>query len=232
MINVAHLIIQQSIKRKENRGGYFNEDYNKFKRNTMKTLIEKSINKAMDYAQYNLLFKQLVEVGRTTGEPTQEKIDYTKLNFSRTKRLDKTAQIPEEYIAVFKNISEKQTWLVISEPWCGDAAQTLPFLNKISQISENIDLKIVLRDENPALMNQFLTNGSQSIPIIIMVDKDFNVIETFGPRSKSATKLVIDYKTKHGVIDDAFKEILQVWYNNDKGISVLNDILETLEVRA
>ncbi|MGM1056468.1 MAG: thioredoxin family protein [Bacteroidota bacterium] len=198
----------------------------------MKKLIEKSINKAMDYAQYNLLFKQLVDEGRTTGEQTQEKIDYTKLNFSRTKRLDKTAKVSEEAMEIFKNILEKQTWLVISEPWCGDAAQTLPFLNKISQLTENIDLKIVLRDENPELMNQFLTNGSQSIPIVIILDANMNVSETFGPRSKAATKLVIEYKAEHGVIDDAFKEILQVWYNNDKGVSVVNDILESLEVQA
>ncbi len=199
----------------------------------MKTLIEQSIKKAMDYTKYNLLFKQLVEEGRTTGEQTEEKIDYTKLNFSRTKRLDKTAQIPEENINDFKNISEKQIWLVISEPWCGDAAQTLPFLNKIAQHCENIDLKIVLRDENPELMDQFLTNGSQSIPMVIMVDAiTMNVIQTFGPRSKAATKLVTDYKTEHGKIDNAFKETLQVWYNNDKGISIVNDILETIEVKA
>tara|TARA_R110000823_G_scaffold315579_1_gene448431 strand:- start:215570 stop:216166 length:597 start_codon:yes stop_codon:yes gene_type:complete len=198
----------------------------------MKNLIESSVNKAMDYTQYNLLFKKLVAEGRTTGEETQEKIDYTKLNFSRTKRLDKTAEISEEAIEVFKNISEKQTWLVISEPWCGDAAQTLPFLNKIAQLLENIDLKIVLRDENPELMDKFLTNGSQSIPVVIMLDSDFNVINTFGPRSKAATKLVTDYKEHHGKIDDAFKEMLQLWYNNDKGISIINDILETLSVKA
>lgn len=197
----------------------------------MKNLMEKSVNKAMDYTQYNLLFKQLVEEGRTTGEQTEEKIDYTKLNFSRTKRLDKTAVISEESIAVFKNISEKQTWLVISEPWCGDAAQTLPFLNKIAQLSENINLKIVLRDENPELMELFLTNGSQSIPIVIMLDENLNVFQTFGPRSKAATKLVTDYKTKNGKIDDAFKEMIQIWYNNDKGVSIVNDILETIEVK-
>ncbi|MFO7720331.1 MAG: thioredoxin family protein [Gillisia sp.] len=186
----------------------------------------------MNYAQYNLLFKQLVDEQRTTGEQTQEKIDYTKLNFSRTKRLDKTAEVSEEAMEIFKNVLGKQTWLVISEPWCGDAVQTLPFLNKISQLAENIDLKIVLRDENPELMNQFLTNGSQSIPIVIILDEDMNVSQTFGPRSKEATKLVIAYKAEHGVIDDAFKEILQVWYNNDKGVSVVNDILESLEVQA
>lgn len=197
----------------------------------MKALIEKSIDKAMDYTQYNLLFKQLTDEGRTTGEQTQEKIDYTKLNFSRTKRLDKTAKISAEATEAFKNISEKQTWLVISEPWCGDAAQTLPFLNKLAQTSESIDLKIVLRDDNPELMNQFLTNGSQSIPIIIMLDADKNVLQTFGPRSKAATKLVTDYKTEHGVIDAAFKEMLQVWYNNDKGISIVNDVLKKIEVK-
>ncbi|QQX75818.1 MULTISPECIES: thioredoxin family protein [Aequorivita] len=198
----------------------------------MKTLLENSVKKAMDYSEYNLLFKQLVAEGRTTGEPTQEKIDYTKLNFSRTKRLDKTAEIAEESVEVFKNISEKQTWLVISEPWCGDAAQTLPILNKIAQLSENIDLKIVLRDENPELMDEFLTNGSRSIPVVIILDEDFNVINTFGPRSKAATKLVADYKEHHGKIDDAFKEMLQVWYNNDRGVSIINDILEALIVKA
>jgi glutaredoxin len=197
----------------------------------MKNLIENSVKKAMDYSEYNLLFKQLVAEGRTTGEETQEKIDYTKLNFSRTKRLDKTAEIPEESMEVFKNISVKQTWLVISEPWCGDAAQTLPFLNKIAQLSENIELKIVLRDENPELMDEFLTNGSRSIPVVIILDEAFNVLQTWGPRSRAATKLVADYKEHHGKIDDAFKEMLQVWYNNDKGVSIINDILETLNVK-
>ncbi len=196
----------------------------------MKTLIEQSVQKAMDYTQYNLLFKQLVEEEKSTGEHSQMKVDYTKLNFSRTKRLDKTAKVSDEAMKVFKIISEKQTWLVISEPWCGDAAQTLPYLNKIVQHSDNIDLKIVLRDENLDLMNQFLTNGSQSIPIIIMLDEAMNVLQTFGPRSKAATKLVTDYKKEHGVIDDAFKEILQVWYNNDKGVSIVNDIMETIQI--
>lgn len=194
----------------------------------MKLLLEKSVQKAMDYTQYNLLFKQLVAEGRTTGEETQDKIDYTKLNFSRTKRLDKTAKISEEASQVFSNIPNKQTWLVISEPWCGDAAQTLPFLNKIAELSENIDLKIVLRDENLDLMNQFLTNGSQSIPMVIMLDANYNVINTFGPRSKAATKLVSDYKMEHGKIDAAFKELLQNWYNKDKGVSIVEDLLETV----
>jgi len=196
----------------------------------MKELIKKSVENAMDYPQYNLLLKQLATTGSTTGEQTEEKIHYTKLNFKRSKRLDKHAMIPSEKLRAFKNMAEKQTWLVICEPWCGDVAQTLPYLNKIAEKSDNIHLKILLRDENPELMDCFLTHGSRSIPIVIMLDANLNLLQTWGPRSKAATKLVNDYKAQHGKIDDAFKETLQVWYNNDKGVSVVEDILETMEI--
>jgi len=193
-------------------------------------LIKDSVAKAMDYSQYNALFAELVAAGKTTGEETQEKIDYTKLNYSRTKRLDKTAKISEAAKAVFKNIENKQIWLVISEPWCGDAAQSLPFLNKLAELSENIELKIVLRDDNLELMDQYLTNGGRSIPKLIILDEDLNEIQQWGPRSEAATKLVTDYLAEHGKVDDTLKENLQVWYNQDKGVSIVNDLLKVVEM--
>jgi len=192
--------------------------------------LKKYADKAISYAEYNLLFKQLAFEERTTGlEQTKEKIDFTKLNYSRTKRLDKTAILPTNAIAYFKKIETIQTWLVITEAWCGDAAQTLPFLNKIAETNPNIDLKILLRDENESLMNMFLTNGSKSIPKLIVLDTTYNVITTWGPRSINATNLVIDYKNKHGKLDEVFKKDLQIWYNNDKGLSIINDLLSMIK---
>src|SRR5690554_6430512 len=193
-------------------------------------LIKDSVAKAMEYSQYNALFAELVAAGKTTGEETQEKIDYTKLNYSRTKRLDKTAKISEAAKAVFKNIANKQIWLVISEPWCGDAAQSLPFLNKLAELSDYIELKIVLRDDNLELMDQYLTNGGRSIPKLIILDEDLNEIQQWGPRSEAATKLVTDYLAEHGKVDDTLKENLQVWYNQDKGVSIVNDLLKVVEM--
>lgn len=195
----------------------------------MKQLLKQSVAKAMNYSQYNTLFEDLVAQGKTTGEETAEKIEYTKLNFSRTKRLDKTAVIDTEYAPVFENAETPQTWLVISEPWCGDAAQTLPYLNKIAELNKNIDLKIVLRDDNLELMDKFLTNGSRSIPMIIMLDENYEVINQFGPRSKAATKLVEDYKKEHGKVDDVLKQNIQIWYNQDKGVSILKDLSQMVE---
>ena len=86
-------------------------------------------------------------------------------------RLDKTMKISEENSVKLKSLEREYIWLVISEGWCGDAAQLLPIVNKMAIESGKIELSIVLRDENDALMNLFLTNNSKSIPIVIIVDK-------------------------------------------------------------
>ena len=194
----------------------------------MKTLVQKSLAKAMDYEAYMELFKQLVAEGKTSGEQTQEKIDYTKLNFSRSKRIAKTISLSPSEQATFQETQLPQTWLVLTEPWCGDAAQALPLINMIAKTSENIELKILLRDENDELMNHFLTNGGKAIPKLLVVNEDSEITHNWGPRSAAATKLVTDYKAKHGIIDDTIKTQLQTWYNDDKGNAIITELSEVV----
>ena len=103
--------------------------------------------------------------------------------------------------------------------------QNLPILNKIASDTANIDLKIVLRDENLDLMDLFLTHGGRSIPKLITLDKDNNVLDFWGPRPTIAAKMVADYKEKNGALDPQFKQDLQVWYNKGKGKSVQKDFV-------
>jgi len=194
----------------------------------MEKLIAKSIEKAISYSEYNSLFKQLVTEGSTTGEPSPEKINFTKLNFSRGKRLNKTIELTEDQKNCFKDINEKQTWLVLTETWCGDAAQSLPYFNKIVESSEKLELKILLRDENLELMDAFLTNGSRALPKLIILDKNLHLIHHWGPRSNEATKVVDAYIQEHGKVDDQLKADLQLWYNNNKGEAILDEIQELL----
>ena len=195
----------------------------------MDQLINGSISRGITYQEYLKLVNELVSDNGTTGpEKTEDRIAYTKLNASRMRRLDKTLVISEEDIESFKNCGDNQTWLVLTESWCGDAAQTLPVLNKISEAVPQIDLKILLRDDNLELMNCFLTNGSLSIPKLIVLDGNNEVLGSWGPRSKRATKLVADYKYEHGAIDAKFKEDLQLWYNKDKGREIINDLKEEI----
>ena len=192
----------------------------------MKKIIEKSLKTAISYSGYRSLVKNLLIKGKSTGtEQSEDLTNYSMLNDRRMKRLDKTIKISEETIQEFQKVKRPQTWLVLTEGWCGDAAQSLPILNKIASYTANIDLKIVLRDENLDLMDLFLTNGGRSIPKLIVLDKDNNVLDFWGPRPTIATKMVTDYKEKNGILDPQFKQDLQVWYNKDKGKSVQNDFV-------
>ena len=192
----------------------------------MKKIIEKSLKTAISYSGYRSLVKNLLIKGKSTGtEQSEDLTNYSMLNDRRMKRLDKTIKISEETIQEFQKVKQPQTWLVLTEGWCGDAAQNLPILNKIASDTANIDLKIVLRDENLDLMDLFLTNGGRSIPKLIALDKDNNVLDFWGPRPTIATKMVADYKEKNGTLDPQFKQDLQVWYNKDKGKSVQKDFV-------
>jgi hypothetical protein len=141
--------------------------------------------------------------------------------------LDKTFKLDEEVKQKVKTIENKVTWVVLTEGWCGDAAQNIPIINKIAEENENIELKLVLRDENPELINEFLTNGNQSIPKLIQIE-DGKVTKKWGPRPSIATKMIADYKAEHGVVDAEIKKDLQLWYNKDKGLNTVDDIMELL----
>ena len=192
----------------------------------MKQLIAKILVNAISYPEYRTLVHDLLSVGKSTGPIQSEALtNYSLLNDRRMKRLDKTIKISDETKAVFKSITEKQTWLVLTEGWCGDAAQNLPVIQKLAAENENIALKIVLRDEYLELMDLFLTNGGRSIPKVIVLDAQNNVQHTWGPRPTLATEMMTDYKAKNGSIDAQFKQDLQVWYNKNKGQSVQEDFV-------
>jgi|TARA_B110000971_G_C19941858_1_gene469100 hypothetical protein len=195
----------------------------------MKEIIANSLQKTISYTDYRALVRNLLAEGKATGpEQSEDLTNYSRLNDRRMKRLDKTIKISEEVMLAFQKLKQPQTWLVLTEGWCGDAAQNIPVLNKIAEATEQIDLKIVLRDEHLPLMDLFLTNGGRSIPKLIALDKDNNVIDSWGPRPTTATKMAVDYKEKNGALDLVFKEDLQVWYNKDKGKSVQEDFVNLI----
>ncbi|WP_417800143.1 thioredoxin family protein [Tenacibaculum sp.] len=196
----------------------------------MKKIIQNSLEKAFSYQEYRELVSNLLAQGKSTGpNQSDDLLNYSKLNDRRMKRLDKTLQLTEETLAKIKDVKEPQTWLVLTEGWCGDAAQNLPVINKVAEENPNINLKLVLRDENLELMDEFLTNGGRSIPKLIALNKENEVINTWGPRPTTATKMVVDYKEKHGSLDADFKTDLQVWYNKNKGENTQEDLVSMLQ---
>ncbi len=193
------------------------------------SIVEGILN-GISYSAYRAMVKTLAKNGETTGkDPSEALVDYTKLNDKRMDRLDKTIEIPAEAAEKIKAFNKNVTWLILTESWCGDAAQTLPVIHKVAELNTNIDVRLVFRDENDALMNQFLTRGTRSIPKLIMIaNETATVLRTWGPRPSKAKKMVNEFKRMHGKLTPEFKQELQLWYNRDKGKNTLKDLLKLL----
>ncbi|MEK8179293.1 thioredoxin family protein [Flavobacterium buctense] len=196
----------------------------------MESIIQNSIANSLSYTEYRNKVSTLLKEGKSTGNEQSEALThYSELNETRMNRLEKTIRITNEFTEKLQQLQKEYIWLVISEGWCGDAAQLLPIIHKMAELSPKIDLKIAFRDENDDLMHLFLTNGSRSIPKLIILDKNtLEVLGDFGPRPQGAKQLILDYKAEHGVVDETAKTNLQLWYLHDKGLSTQTEIMEIM----
>lgn len=189
--------------------------------------IKEAIIRSTTYKEYKELITSLFQQGKTTGNTQNEAfVEYTKLSLSRMKRWEKIAKIKPEAVQKTEQLNQPQLWLVITEAWCGDAAHALPILNKLAELNPKINLRVVLRDENEALMDEFLTNGGRSIPkLIALSEEKKTILFTWGPRPKDAQKIVDDAKATSQGITNETKEVLQMWFNKNKGEQIVEEVL-------
>ncbi len=191
----------------------------------MKEIIQRGLDRSISYQEYAEKMMQLAAYGGTTGDQKEDLINYTKLNAQRTKRITKTVQLLEETIDLIRDVEIPQTWLVISESWCGDAANGLPIMAKMANQNKLIDLKVALRDEDTELIDTFLTRGGRSIPKLIALDDQLNVLFTWGPRPAEAQMLYDDWRNDPDHVPySEFQITMQQWYNKNKGLAIQAEI--------
>ena len=185
---------------------------------------------AYSYQEYRTMLDELLASNQTTGlKQTPDLVQYTKLNMQRMHRLDKTAVLQASLVEKLKQVADKWIWLVILEAWCGDAAQFIPYFVKMTHVNENISLKFMLRDENPEVMDRYLTNGTRSIPKLICLQADtLAEIGTWGPRPATAQQMVLEQKKNPQMPYREFTEMLHTWYTKDKGQQVQQEFEELL----
>lgn len=187
----------------------------------------------MNAKEYVDLFKEILERKYTSPPYDQEGyLNYTQLNSNRQNRWLKSGHINDEIKHKIINFKAPQQWIIITEPWCGDAAHSVPFMIKLAELNDNIQLDIQLRDQPPFLIDQYLTNGtSKSIPILVVRDEEGEDIFTWGPRPKECQK-VLDELKKENVDFEAQNLALQNWYNENKGVDIQKELLELMEKNA
>ena len=193
--------------------------------------IQKSLEKALSFKEYISLIEKLhLENKATSFQDNEEFFAYSKLGLTRTLRIFKTIKLSPEISLKVKSRANNQTWLLITESWCGDASQTVPIIAKLASLNAQVELKIVLRDSNKGLMEHYLTNGAESIPILAILDKNLEETGRWGPRPEPAQKKVLAYKNLEEP-KPPYSELsteLQKWYNKDKGALTQTELLEII----
>ena len=154
-------------------------------------------------------------------------INYTKLNESRQKRWFKKGDLLSTTKDALSTIKEHQHWIIITEPWCGDASHNIPWIIKMAECNPLISYEIQLRDSEPFLINEYLTNGGKAIPKVIVRDKDGNDLFVWGPRPKNAQSLFLELKNKNSDSEQQ-KIALQNWYNENKGEDIQNEFIQLI----
>lgn len=178
------------------------------------------------YERYKKLMETLKEEGGTTGpKQTEELAYYTALNHQRMKRLDKSVVLNDALQAKVLSISRSLTWVVLTEAWCGDAAQALPVIQKLAGLNSNIDLQLYLRDENPDLMDRHLTNNSRSIPKLIISNENGEELGKWGPRPAELQEIYDNWR--HDPNKTPYQEflaVIQKWYHKDRTQAVQQEL--------
>ncbi|MEP1086830.1 thioredoxin family protein [Algoriphagus sp.] len=182
---------------------------------------------AQNYTEYRAMIDELLAQNKTTGNNHSESyLEYAKMNVQRMNRWDKTAKVSEELAKIVTSITAPQVWLVITEGWCGDAAQTIPFMAKLADLNPLIELKLVLRDENPELMDAYLTEGARSIPVLIAWTADLSKeLFVWGPKPEFLKNRLKAYKLDpQNITSKEFADGTHLWYARDKNKALAEEL--------
>ncbi|MER2996754.1 thioredoxin family protein [Pontibacter populi] len=194
---------------------------------TLDTYYSELVN-PMTYQEFKALTEELVAEGKTTGdEQTEQRINFTKLNQQRMKRVEKQFVMEPELIELLTQNELNWNWLILVESWCGDGAQLLPAIAAIAEQTPGITLTVLLRDENPELMNTCLTNGSKSIPKLICEDVESGErLFTWGSRPAAIQQQVLKFKAENpDAGHDELVQQVQLWYAKDRSQALQQDLI-------
>jgi len=194
----------------------------------LECLFLQANQKEMKFEEYLAYFEAiLADPEKYPPYSNVEYLNYAKLNWSRMNRWLKRFEVNEDLKSRIVAVADPQQWLLITEPWCGDAAHSVPQIVRMAALNPLIELDIQLRDTEPYLINDYLTNGGRSIPKLIVRNEAGEDLWTWGPRPQQLQHIFDRMKTEQRTFED-MKEALQRWYNEDKGREIQKEFLENL----
>lgn len=159
------------------------------------------------------------------------------VNVDKFQQNYKSAPLSPEDVAFFKRAAAQPGGpakiLALAEAWCGDVYRELPTVAKIAEAT-GLELRVFLRDENPDIMDEFLSNDgkSRAIPVFVFYTADVQYITHFTERSAMAhrelAEIVDQVKARMGLA----KELTFATVPEDRRQEFLRELIAKLLPRS
>jgi hypothetical protein len=187
--------------------------------------IPERFRAGMDYAAYEeaLRLYDATPLPADASDDDRAHKSFATINLQRASRISRSYVPGEEITALITGSTGAQLWGVLSEVWCGDSVQVIPYLARIASLRPDIMFRILLRDVNPDIMDCYLTAGKRSIPKVIVWDAGGNELFTWGARPAGA-QAVVDEALAEKLPKQQRLERLHLWYGRDRGRSIEGEL--------
>ena len=147
-------------------------------------------------------------------------LHYLRYNWKRQEGVHDAYEVSDDLRAVLDGLDEEQMWMVVTEPWCGDSAFLLPVIATAAEACDKVTLRILLRDDNLDVMDQYLTGGSRSIPKLVAFaaegDEEGEERFVWGPRPKGAAERFEELRKIQIILVQQIQQLIS-YYEDQSG---------------
>lgn len=163
----------------------------------------------------------------SAGATFEQLLDRHKDNSDLWNALYKRASLDEDAVRRAHDIEHRFYFLVLNEDWCGDSVNILPYVARLADATDKIEMRILGRDANPDLMDSHLSGKARSIPIVIVYDGAFREKGWWGPRPGPLQSWVLNEGLALPKPDRY--PLIRAWYARDKGRTIVSELLSIIE---
>ena len=117
-------------------------------------------------------------------------VERMKVNKDTMRQFTEEVSIPPEEVEWWKKQGNLKVF-TLTYDGCGDALYNIPVLAKIAKLAGNIDLRVVQRDENLDIMDQYKNQSLyRSVPTFIFMDENLNEVGNLKERAEGMTQIM------------------------------------------
>jgi len=117
-------------------------------------------------------------------------VDRMKVNKEQMQKFTDEVQISPADLEWWRGRGKLNVY-VLTYDGCGDALYNIPIMAKIARQCPNIDLRVVQRDENLDVMDQYKNQGLyRSVPTFVVMDEHLEEVGNLKERAEGMTQVM------------------------------------------